>query len=85
MVYYYQSEDVQDDVVSVPRMLEMYEQVGTPEALKRKVALATVGTHPLASKYTSEDIDAVREATFAFAEEVLRLSPMAESQAQEMP
>ena len=76
LVYYYKSDTEQDDVVSIPRMLEMYNQLGTPEAKKQKVPLPDVGTHPLASKYTSKDIQSVEEATFAFAEGILGLSPI---------
>ncbi|MEM9719360.1 MAG: alpha/beta hydrolase [Bacteroidota bacterium] len=76
LAYYYKSETEQDDVVSIPRMLEMYDQIGTPESMKRKVELPDVGTHPLASKYTSQDIESVLEATYSFAEEVLGLIPI---------
>ena len=76
LVYYYKSDTEQDDVVSIPRMLEMYDQLGTPDAQKQKVALPDVGTHPLASKYTSQDIQSVEDVTFTFAEEVLGLHPV---------
>ncbi len=71
LLYFYKSETEQDDVVSVPRMLEMYEQLGTPRDQKRKVALTEVGTHPFASRYTSKDIESVKRETYSFAEEVL--------------
>ena len=71
LLYYFKSETEQDEVVSVSRMLEMYDQLGTPEEQKRKVALTEVGTHPFASKYTSKDIESVKRETYSFAEEVL--------------
>lgn len=74
--YYYKNEEEQDDVVSVPRMMEMYDQLSTPEELKQKIALPNVANHGLASKYWSQDIPAVKEATFTFAEEILHLSPV---------
>lgn len=74
--YYYVSDSVQDQVVSVPKMLEMYEQLGTPEALKRKVAFTEVGEHALASRFQSEDIGSVLKETFAFAEEILGWVPV---------
>ena len=73
MGYYYKNEAEQDDVVSVPAMLSMYAQLGTPEALKRKVAFPNVGKHALASRITSLDIGSVEAETFRFAEEVLGL------------
>ena len=76
VAYYYKSESEQDEVVSIPRMLEMYGQLGTPESKKRKVALPSVGTHPLASKYTSQDVESVLVATYNFAEEVLGMAPI---------
>jgi len=73
--YYYKNEREQDDIVSVPKMIEMYGKVSTPDSLKRKVQFETVGHHALASKYYSTDIETVEHATFKFAEEVLRLVP----------
>jgi len=77
--YYYKSEEAQDQVVSVPRILEMYEQLGTPEVKKRKVAFPNVSNHVIASKYVSQDIESVRKATYDFAEEILGLQPLASS------
>lgn len=75
MGYYYKNEEEQDQVVSVAAMLEMYGQLGTPEALKRKVAFADVGKHALASELVSQDIPGVCRETFRFAEEVLKIPP----------
>src|SRR5690606_17164225 len=41
--YYYKDDRTQDFVVSVPKMLEMYEELGTPETLKRKQAFPNAG------------------------------------------
>ena len=84
MAYYYQDEDHQDQVVSVARMLEMYEQLGTPKQLKRKAALPTTQAHGLCSKYWSKDLEAVRKATYGFAEEVLGMSAVVEPVAEEI-
>jgi pimeloyl-ACP methyl ester carboxylesterase len=72
--YYYQNEEEQDPVVSVAAMQEMFQQISTPPALKREVAFPGVGDHILASYLKSKDLDTVRTATFAFAEEVLKLN-----------
>lgn len=73
--YYYKNEEEQDPVVSVAAMQEMFRQIGTSPELKREQAFSTVGDHILASYLKSQDLDAVRKATFAFAEEVLQLNP----------
>lgn len=74
--YYYRDEAVQDQVVSVPAMLEMYEQLGTPDSRKQKVAFPNVGNHALASYVGSEDLESVQQSVFRFAEEILKLQPV---------
>ncbi|MEL6191992.1 MAG: alpha/beta hydrolase [Bacteroidota bacterium] len=76
LAYYYKDEEHQDNTVSVGAMLDMFDQLGTPDELKRKEALTEVNEHALASVYTSEDIEAVIKGTFAFAEEVMGLTPV---------
>lgn len=73
--YYYKNEEEQDDVVSVAAMQEMFQQIATPDSLKREVAFSEVGDHILASYLKSKDLEAVRNATFSFVEEVLRWAP----------
>lgn len=73
MGYYYKNEEEQDDVVSVAAMQEMFRQISTPENLKREIAFPKVGHHVLASYLKSQDLDAVRTATFSFAEDILQL------------
>jgi esterase/lipase len=68
--YYFKNEKEQDDVVSVPKMLEMFEQVSTPAPLKRKVAFPETGDHVIASQITSRDWQSVRDETIRFLEEV---------------
>lgn len=76
--YYYKNEVEQDQVVSVPRMLEMFDQLATPEAKKRKVAFPNVANHGIAGEIWSEDRESVRDETYRFAEEVLGLVPVSE-------
>lgn len=75
MGYYYKDEKNQDDVVSVDAMLDMYEQLGTPDSLKVKVAFPESGHHVIGSYLTSNDLDAVRVYTFEFLEGVMELLP----------
>ena len=73
MGYWYKNEEIQDGVVSVAAMLEMYSQISTPENLKRKIAFPNATNHVLASPLWNKDFEAVKKATFDFADEVLKL------------
>jgi len=74
--YYYKDQEHQDPTVKVNSMLEMFDEISTPEDLKRKVAFPNVGVHPIASEIKSKDIPAVRQETYKFAEEILNLKPI---------
>lgn len=76
--YYFKDEENQDPTVKVSAMLKMYDELSTPENLKRKVAFSTVGVHPLASDIKSKDIPIVKQETYKFAEEILKLKPIKE-------
>ncbi len=79
MGYYYKDEDNQDKVVSVPAMLEMYDQLGTPADKKQKVAFPKAGEHVIASHFTSGDLNGVYQATEKFMENVLKIPPASAS------
>ena len=74
--YYYKDDEHQDPTVSVPRILEMFDQISTPESKKWKVAFPDAGVHPIASGILSKDVKGVEKKTFEFAEEVLGMSPV---------
>jgi pimeloyl-ACP methyl ester carboxylesterase len=71
--YYYKSDSAQDFVVSVPKMLEMYSQVGTPEKLRREQAFPKTGDHVIASAITSQDWQGVLFSTIDFLENVAKV------------
>lgn len=73
--YYYKNESEKDKAVSIPRMKHFYEKTATPDDQKRIVAIPTVGDHCMVSTYRSADLQAVRQQTYLYAEEVLGLSP----------
>ncbi len=73
LAYYYKNEEEQDKVVSVPHMLEMFEQVNTPGNLKVKKAFPESGDHVIASDITSKDWEGVLNETISFLEEVAGL------------
>jgi len=70
MGYYYKDEEHQDRVVSVPAMLEMFEELGTPLELKQKQAFPASGDHVIGSSITSDDWEGVLEASIQFLEKV---------------
>jgi pimeloyl-ACP methyl ester carboxylesterase len=82
MGYYYESDTVQDFVVSVPKMLEMYGQLGTPEGLKKEQAFPKSGDHVIASAITSDDWEGVLFATIDFLEKVAKIPAKSEFQDQ---
>ena len=74
--YYYKDEDNQDEIVSVARMKEYYQQVSTEDALKVEMAFPDAGRHVITSYMSSEDVEGVMNATFDFADRVLNLKPV---------
>jgi len=78
--YYYKNEQEQDFVVSVPKMLEMYDILGTADHLKRKKAFPETGDHVIASSITSKDWEGVLEETIKFLEEVAKVPVLTEEE-----
>ncbi|UZD23816.1 alpha/beta hydrolase [Algoriphagus halophytocola] len=80
LAYYYKDEEAQDRVVSVPEMKKMYEELGTPESLKRERAFPNAGDHVIASSITSGDWEGVMFATIDFLEKVVGIPAKPEYQ-----
>jgi len=73
--YYYKDEQNQDQVVRVDAMLKMYEQLGTPENMKQKVAFPEAGEHPIGCKLVSKAWQDVENASYKFVEDKLGITP----------
>lgn len=73
LLYYYKDDHHQDEVVSVKAMLDMFDQLGTPEGLKRKLAISNAENHVIGSAMRSKDVAGVERATIQFAADILRL------------
>lgn len=73
--YFFKNETVQDNVVSVPAMLKMFDELGTAMAQKKKVAFPDVGDHVMTSYVSSKDLESVQRETNLFMEQVLGLKP----------
>ena len=73
LLYYFKDEDHQDPVVKVSAMKRMFVQLGTPDSLKRQVALPNTGDHVLGSPIKSKDVESVKNEIEKFAIEILKL------------
>jgi esterase/lipase len=72
LAYYYKNEEEQDKTVSVPAMLKMYEELGTPDSLKEKMAFPETGAHVIASYIRSKDWQSVERETDRFLAEIVK-------------
>ena len=75
MLYYYKDEQHQDSVVSVPAMLNMFQELGTPNKSKIKEAMPDVGDHVMGSYIKSNDLLEVQQAIENFMERKLNMQP----------
>ncbi len=73
MLYYYKNELEQDPVVRVDAMLKMFDELGTPNNLKRKVAIPNAGNHVMGSYITSKDLPSVNAAIESYVWSTLKI------------
>lgn len=73
-LYYFKDEKNQDKVVKVSAIQKMMQELGTPDSLKRSVAMANAGNHVLASPIVSKDVAGVEKETSTFLQQVMKLS-----------
>ncbi len=76
MGYYYKNEEEQDKTISIPKILQAYEWLGTPAHLKRKMTFPNAEAHVICSKYWSSDLETVTQESFRFMEEILEIEPV---------
>ncbi len=72
--YYYKDDEHQDNTVSVKAIHWMFENLGTPENLKREIAFPEAGVHTIACELTSGSWQEVQKESIKFAQEVLKLN-----------
>lgn len=75
VLYYYKNEKEQDPVVKVSAMKAMFEEVSTPEALKKMVPIPNAGSHVLGSPIQSKDIVTVENEAAKFMRGTIVHSP----------
>ncbi|MEP7376326.1 MAG: alpha/beta fold hydrolase [Chitinophagaceae bacterium] len=73
LLYYYKDEEHQDKTVKVSAMKRMFRQLGTPDSLKREIAVPNAGDHVIGSYITSKDVKTVEDECLKFGEEILHL------------
>jgi len=73
LLYYYKDEEHQDHVVKVSAMKRMFRQLGTPDSLKRELAVPNAGEHVISSYIKSKDLVTVGADCDRFALEVLKI------------
>lgn len=78
LAYYFKDKLNQDPVVKVSAMLEMFDQLGTPDPQKQKQAFPEAKTHVIGCKLKSGAWKEVEDASFQFAEQKLGLVPVRE-------
>jgi esterase/lipase len=71
--YYYKNEKEQDNTVSVPAMLKMFGELGTPVELKEKKAFPMSEAHVIASYIRSKDWQSVEKETDIFLADKVKL------------
>ena len=69
--YYYKNDSLQDKVVSVSAMLKMFDQLGTADSLKHKVAFDDIEDHVLTASLSTDEYEDVGFETIRFLKRVL--------------
>jgi pimeloyl-ACP methyl ester carboxylesterase len=75
VLYYYRDPVHQDSVVKVSAILKMFDELGTPPGLKRKLAMPNTGNHVIGSPIKSHDVKSVQDEIEKFFISVLHISP----------
>ncbi|MEP7277538.1 MAG: alpha/beta hydrolase [Bacteroidota bacterium] len=76
LLYYYKDKVHQDSVIKVSALLKMFDELGTPSALKRKQAMPNTGSHVLGSYIRSHDVEGVEKQIFSFMKDILKMTPV---------
>jgi esterase/lipase len=71
MGYYYKNEEEKDEVVSVPAMLKMFDQLGTPRDKKERMAFPDAGDHVIISHLSTPNYSQVEKVALNFLKEKL--------------
>ncbi|MDA7777727.1 alpha/beta hydrolase [Flavobacteriaceae bacterium] len=70
--YYYKNDSLQDKVVSVDAMRNMFDQLGTPDSLKYQKAFDGIKDHVLTSYLSNDVYEQVANETIYFLKQILK-------------
>lgn len=73
--YYYKNDIKSDHTISIEKILSFDKLSSIDDSLKKVIAFPDVNAHVLISPLQSENVTAVQDSTFIFAEKVLGLKP----------
>ncbi len=73
MGYYYKNEEEKDKVVSIPALLKMFDELGTPENKKQKMIFPDAGDHVIISRLTTPNYNQPEKAALTFLEKQLAI------------
>ena len=73
LFYYYKDSVHQDSTVKVSASLAMFDQLGTPAAMKYKQAVPGAGTHVISSSIRSHDVESVENGVVHFLTSIVHL------------
>ena len=73
LLYYYKDELHQDSRVKVSAMLDMYNELGVANSLKRKQAMPEAASHIIGSYIQSHDVAGVQKEIEKFMVSVLHI------------
>jgi pimeloyl-ACP methyl ester carboxylesterase len=79
LLYYYRDDVHQDSTVSVPAMLNMFNELGTPTDKKVKEAIPNAGTHVIGSYIRGKDLLSVQTAIEGFMQKTLNIPETSDS------
>ncbi len=79
LLYYYKDDAHQDNVVKVSAMKKMFEQVSTPAAYKKALAIPNAGDHVMGSYIKSGDLETVKQEISLFATETLKMRTVSDT------
>ena len=78
IAYYFENEEVHDDVISVDAITSFDNSTNTPANEKLVLPMASPKSHVINSIYQSKGFEDVKQATYDYAEDILKLSPIEE-------
>jgi pimeloyl-ACP methyl ester carboxylesterase len=73
LYYYYKDNVHQDSTVKVSAELSMFDELGTPDSLKYKLAIPEAGTHVNGSSIRSNDVAGVEKGVVHFMSDILHI------------